>query len=48
MRACVESVLVLSLMKKLGPLLEVEDLMSAFTKVKVLLLPSAFKQLFDV
>lgn len=39
-RACVESVLVLSLMKKLGPLLEAEELMSAFTKVSVLLLPS--------
>lgn len=38
-RACVESVLVLSLMKKLSPLLEAEDLMSAFTKVSVLLLP---------
>ncbi|XP_078375483.1 DNA polymerase theta-like isoform X1 [Oculina patagonica] len=37
-RACVESVLVLSLMKKLRPLLEAEDLMSAFTKVEM---PSA-------
>lgn len=32
-RACVESVLVLSLMKKLRPLLEAEELVSAFTKV---------------
>ena len=39
-RACVESVLVLSLMKKLNPLLEAEDLMSSFTKVSVFLLPS--------
>ena len=32
-RACVESVLVLSLMKKLRPLVEAEDLTLAFTKV---------------
>ena len=35
-RACVESVLVLSLMNKLRTLLEAEHLLSAFTKVRVL------------
>ena len=35
MRACVESVLVLSLMNKLRPLLEAEQLLSAFAKVCV-------------
>ena len=35
MRACVESVLVLSLMNKLRSLLEAEQLLSAFKKVCV-------------
>ena len=42
MRACVESVLVLSLMNKLRPLLEEEQLLSAFTKVSCSLLYSSF------
>ena len=48
-RACGESILVLSLMKKLSSLLEAEDVMSAFTKVLyVLLLPSSYMQLLEI
>ena len=46
MRACVESVLVLSLMKKLRPLLEAEDLMSAFTKVLYVLVVFSLQERF--
>ena len=41
-RACVESVLVLSLMNKLRPLLEAEQLLSPFTKVPCSMLYSSF------